>query len=209
MSSILNALKKIESRKSETRLPTWPYRINNRESMSRHTNRIWRRHKILGILIVVCTVALAGKLYFGSRPGLESRTPEAELPEKTVSTAVSGDNNKTAPPRAETNERPASLLPPAPRDDSAHTTMETMDTPPAEAVIKAAVDIPETTPPDNAGLTLQALVWSEQPEERFVVINDTILRDGGTVNGSVVTRIEPDYVIIRTDGTTWRLKYGH
>jgi len=35
-----------------------------------------------------------------------------------------------------------------------------------------------------------------------------LLREGGTVNGSVVSRIESDYVLIRSGGATWRPRHG-
>lgn len=209
MSSILKALKKIESRKAETQLPTWPYRINNRESMSRHTNRVWRRHKILGILIVVCAVALAGKLYYGNQPDPESMAPKADLSVNTVLPIVSKEKTETDPPEAITDrEAAATPVPSSPTVYREDTPQTTLDASPAEAFLKSAVEIPQTTPTADIGLTLQALVWSEQPEDRFVVINDLILREGGAINGSVITRIEPDHVAIRSGETTFHLKYG-
>ena len=209
MSSILKALKKIDRRKAETRLPVWPYRINNRESMSRHSNRVLRRHTILGILIVVCTVALAGKLYFGSRAGSESIPHQAGLPVKSALPTTIAEGSKTDNLRAETNA--ATKAKPAPSSPTVNRhppPRSPLDTSPAETVLKAAGVVHQTAPKDNAGLILQALVWSEQPEDRFVVVNDSILREGGIINGSVVSRIEPDYVTVRTGGITWRLKYG-
>ncbi len=222
MSSILKALKKIDSRKAETELPIWPYGINDRESMSRHTNRTRHRHKILGILIVVCTVALAGKLYFGSRNTLESIAPGPDLSVKSALPTVSGEKPKTDRLRAESRGTPTTNrlrneantepktepAPPSPtaafRSPPPHTTPDTSH---AEAVSDAAIEAPRTAPKDNAGLILQALVWSEQPEDRFVVINGSILREGGVINGSVISGIESDYVTVRSDGTTWRLTY--
>ena len=205
MSSILKALKKIEGRKAETKLPTWPYRINNRESMSRHVNSTWHRHKILGILIVVFAVALAGKLYYGSRPSPESMAPEADLSIKTVMPAAPEGKVETDRHQAQAGEEP---MPPSPTVYREASPSEALDTSPAEAFLRTAVEVPQTTPKDNAGLTLQALVWSEQPEDRFAVINGSILREGSTIEGSVVARIEPDSVTMRSGGTTWNLKYG-
>ena len=212
MSSVLKALKKIDRRKAETELPVWPYRIDNRESISRHTNRIWRRHRVLGILLVVCTIALAGKLFFGYRTDSESIPTEAGVSEKSTLPVAAGVDQKTERLRTLTDS--GTGIKPAPAPPVVHheaSREPDLDTSPAETFPKAAVKAPEThqtAPKDNAGLTLQALVWAEQPEDRFVVINGSILREGGIINGSTIARIEPDYVSIRSGGTTWQLEYG-
>lgn len=209
MSSILKALKKIEIRKSETQLPVWPYRISNRESISRHTNRAWRRHQILGILIVVCTVALAGKLYIGHRTGAGGIHPEADPSVTTAPPTVFERVVRTEPLRVEAHGKDSVKSAPSPSsNDRESTPVTTLPPPPAAASKKTVAGrVPESAPMDDAGLTLQALVWSEEPESRFAVINGSILREGGVINDSAVDRIEPDYVTIRSGETTWRLKY--
>jgi hypothetical protein len=66
------------------------------------------------------------------------------------------------------------------------------------------------SPPAKAGdaekLALQALVWSETPEKRFVVINGQIVKEGGAINGVVVKEIGWDYVELKEDQKLWRLK---
>ncbi len=55
-------------------------------------------------------------------------------------------------------------------------------------------------------LTIQALVWSDTPEKRFVVIDGQIIKEGGTVNGILVKGIGWDYVELKSGGKQWRLK---
>jgi len=169
VSSILKALKKIEHRKAETQLPAWPYRINNRESISRHVKRSWRHHTILGILIVVCTVALAGKLYYGSRTNSESASPKTDLSVKKAPPALPDRKPKTDRLRAEVNaETGVNKASPPPIVNREAPPEPSLDTLPAEAFVKAVAEVPQTAPTNNADLTLQALVWSEKPEDRFV-----------------------------------------
>jgi Type II secretion system protein B len=73
--------------------------------------------------------------------------------------------------------------------------------PPAPASLKPL--------PADAGLTLQALVWAPEPERRFTVINNQIVREGGSVDGMTVMRIEETQVVLRKDGVLWTLSYDH
>ena len=206
MSSILKALKKIESQKVETKLPAWPYRIDNRESMNRYSKRSWRHQKLLTILIAICALALAGKLYFGGRHPSENTPSGSGFSVKAAAPGVSL-TGETSPHRVQAPSS-GNTVPPVQtvsRENPGRTVPEPV---PIETVTKPPVDTPSTAPANNAGLTLQALAWSNQPEERFVVINENIIHEGGTVNGSVVAKIEPDFVTIRTDGTSWQLRQG-
>ncbi len=63
-------------------------------------------------------------------------------------------------------------------------------------------------PMDNFGLTLQAIAWSDNPERRFAVIDNSIVREGGTVNGVHITGIYEDYVSLLSDNKEGELRYG-
>jgi hypothetical protein len=63
--------------------------------------------------------------------------------------------------------------------------------------------------PADAGLTLQALVWAPEPERRFTVINNQIVREGGSIGGMTIVRIEEAQVVARKDGLLWTLSYNH
>ncbi|WP_373498824.1 general secretion pathway protein GspB, partial [Desulfococcus sp.] len=60
---------------------------------------------------------------------------------------------------------------------------------------------------DEAGLTIQALVWSTAPEDRLVVVNGNILKEGGVIGGASVTFIGEDYIIMSQGGSRWKLKF--
>lgn len=60
---------------------------------------------------------------------------------------------------------------------------------------------------DEAGLTIQALVWSTAPEERLVVVNGTILKEGGIIDGMSVASIGEDHIIVNQGGSRWKVKF--
>jgi hypothetical protein len=52
-------------------------------------------------------------------------------------------------------------------------------------------------------IDLQALVWAESSEERFVVINNQLIREGGTIDNIVVEKINPDDVRLAEGSDRW------
>lgn len=233
MSSILKALKKIEGRKVDTSLPAWPFGSGSLESIDRHIHRSRQRQKILGLLIILCVMALAGKLYIGSRSdsgntASQNKTPtataqpeksaEEEAPEARKTFAVehqSAPESKPGELSPETAPPLATVLSPS-EEDSSETTAPQVISPPREELAETATEkeTPRSTitenfgtpPADNAGLSLMALVWSRKPESRFVVINGSIVHEGGSIEESTVVRIEENYAVMRTGGVIWKLK---
>lgn len=228
MSSILKALKKIEGRKVDKGLPAWPYGTGNLESMDSHIQRSRKRQKILGILIILCAIGLAGKLYIGSRQDsgntASKSTPLSNAPPEKAAEAAKRETQRIvaekpqstpepSPKEATAETTPSSTISPPPADD---TPAPRIISPPAAAPgeTDAMEGIPEMTvtetfstpPADNAGLSLMALVWSQQPGSRFVVINGTIVHEGGSIEDSTVVRIEEEYAVMRTGGVRWKLK---
>lgn len=253
MSTILNALKKIEGRKVDKSLPAWPFGSGSLESMDHHIYRSRRRQKILGSLILICLLAVAGKLYIGSRPASnETASTSTPLPVTAQSTqpteVVKPESRKSftvksqSVPEPETSPREPSREELPPREPSSETILPSKvpsapaETAPAHSIEEASSETatPSAVPPtqvepsetaavteapptavtevfgsppaDNAGLSLMALVWSKQPESRFVVINGSIVREGGTIEESTVIRIEETYAVLRTGGVVWKLK---
>ena len=50
---------------------------------------------------------------------------------------------------------------------------------------------------------LQALVWAPEAAERLVVINDRLIKEGGTVEGITVVRIDRDDVLLSEGADRW------
>ena len=52
-------------------------------------------------------------------------------------------------------------------------------------------------------IDLQALVWAPESAERFVVINNRLIKEGGSVDNIVVVRINPDDVMLAEGSDRW------
>lgn len=61
---------------------------------------------------------------------------------------------------------------------------------------------------NESGLKLQAIAWSENPELRMAVINNNIVREGGSVEGAAVTHIGEDMVVFKKEGEEWKQLFG-
>jgi hypothetical protein len=59
----------------------------------------------------------------------------------------------------------------------------------------------------EAGLKLEALAWALAPESRFAVINSQIVREGDSIGGAKVERIEKEQVVLRMEGKLWQLRH--
>jgi len=60
----------------------------------------------------------------------------------------------------------------------------------------------------KTGLELQAVSWAPSAADRMAVINGSIIREGGSIEGYFVVRIEADEVIVRKDLSDWRLVFN-
>jgi len=55
---------------------------------------------------------------------------------------------------------------------------------------------------------IQALVWSENPGGRWAMINNRVVRLGGSVDGATVSYIGNDYIIFREDGEEVEVEFS-
>ncbi len=56
-------------------------------------------------------------------------------------------------------------------------------------------------------IDLQALVWAPQAAERFVVINNRLIKEGGAVGNIVVVRINPDDILLAEGSDRWHEEF--
>lgn len=61
---------------------------------------------------------------------------------------------------------------------------------------------------EGSKLKLQALAWFVDPAKRIAVINDRIVREGGSVDGYQVAKIRPQDVVVSDGRKSWRLEFG-
>jgi hypothetical protein len=52
-------------------------------------------------------------------------------------------------------------------------------------------------------IKIQALVWSSEAAERFVIINNRLIKEGGSVDNIVVVRINRDDVLMSEGPDRW------
>ncbi|MDX2452781.1 general secretion pathway protein GspB [Desulfosarcina sp.] len=82
---------------------------------------------------------------------------------------------------------------------------------PAPRPAETAVASQPAAAPLNAGkffksdprIDLQALVWAPDSTARFVVINNRLIKEGGSVDNIVVVRINPDDVLLAEGSDQW------
>lgn len=65
----------------------------------------------------------------------------------------------------------------------------------------------EKTFRDDPRIELQALVWASDAAQRFVVVNNRLLHEGGSVDGIVVLKIDRDDVLFSEGGTRWYQRF--
>ncbi|MGD9007731.1 MAG: general secretion pathway protein GspB [Desulfobacteraceae bacterium] len=115
---------------------------------------------------------------------------------------------KATPPDAAKASRAEADAAGPPRNGPARPAAPTGSVPPADpksANESAYANADRLT--DNR-LKIQAIAWSPVPDERMAVINSSIVREGGSVEGFTVVAIRSDDVIVREKGQLYRVIFG-
>jgi len=60
---------------------------------------------------------------------------------------------------------------------------------------------------EGVGFKVQAISWSEIPEQRLAVINSQVLREGDAIEEYQIQRINPDDIILQRGGKAFRLDF--
>jgi len=60
----------------------------------------------------------------------------------------------------------------------------------------------------GSGLKLQAIAWSSDSQKRICVVNGRILREGSSVEGALIIKIDKNDVSFQKGGEKWRQKFG-
>ncbi len=127
--------------------------------------------------------------------------PAPSVPQTSVPPAVAARTNVPSVPAA---SKPATPEP----------VVDAVDAGPSAGIPteEAAVATQETEPPPSQEekdyrkdprIELQALVWAPAPEARFVVINNRLIKEGGSTDGIVVVRINRDDVLLADGIDRW------
>ena len=62
-------------------------------------------------------------------------------------------------------------------------------------------------PLNDSRFKIQALVWSNEPGSRMAVVNDQVVRAGGSVDGAVVKHIGADHIVLKEGKDEWEVKF--
>ena len=62
-------------------------------------------------------------------------------------------------------------------------------------------------PAGEGELKLMAIAWSDEPTNRMAVINGEIIREGGSIGGAHIEKINEDDIIVRKDNRIYRLVF--
>jgi len=60
---------------------------------------------------------------------------------------------------------------------------------------------------EGVGIKIQAISWSEAPEQSLAVINNQVLREGDGIEGYQISRINPDDIILQRGGKVFQLDF--
>jgi len=232
LSSILKALKKIEQDESHggKEKHVWPDSVHYARKSVQKKNR---KKVVLLLLVFFCCVLAAGIIYTGSKINFPDKTKTESIPDRKnktkslVSLAVKTSPEVTVakqnkqPPEKTTSKieeidpgRVSKTTPEVPlseiktdeallqKDDIIPDSKMPESTP---TVIEPEEDLPEIK--NDSRLKIQAIAWAEEPSRRFVVINNSIVREGGTIDSITVVSIEDNIIHFNENGNTWRQRF--
>ncbi len=128
-----------------------------------------------------------------------------DMDKSLVQKMTVGNQEKDAPVMLELEKQPPfENLPPV---DTVSETVPPQLTVPETKKIPAG-HVPPEKMADESWLKLQAISWSAYPEKRMAVINNCIVREGGSIEEGMVKRIDKEYVVIYAKGEDWQLRFG-
>ena len=216
MSTILKALKKLETEKAPEADPaepvqSTPSKVTIGKEGARSKN---------SVILIVSGCVLLGFLWVGYRlyfsPPSTSTAPPPPVPDHPDSGLIPDkpDAGKIKPLIDPPVEKPTAQ-PTPPLSEKAPNTRrfsEDGDTRPLPAEKPTKREAPTARPVDiqivdDPRLQLQAIAWSEQAKDRIAVINGSLVREGGQVKGVTIIEIGVDVVVFEEGGRRWKQKF--
>ncbi len=216
MSTILKALKKLEHElPDESDTHPGARKSTTRQTLGRRAKRFMRIHKSFWIFTGLITLTVAAWLiYFplfpDSRKSVSTSVPDK--PDKIIKKTASArqiEKQKQIP--AQVKE----LLPDMPIPASRSQKKSSKKKVPRKAAtsVKSTRSFKSTQPSlppkilgsksisvkslEDSKLKLQAISWSENPDNRIAVINGSIMREGESIEGFRIVQIGQDDVVVR------------
>jgi hypothetical protein len=207
VSSILNALKKVESESAQpdkAQLSSGR-RIDAKRVIRSQHRESGLRGKILLFVMPALTLAVALWVAFQYGPFTISKA-------STAPTTLSEPERQEATQKEEIRENPEKrkqfnpAQPNYAREKNSPSKTAAEKENPTTVPAKTPPTREEGPPIEGPELKLQAIVWSYSPDNCFAVINGVIVRVGGKVEGVSVTEIGTDFVSFKSGQRTWKMK---
>lgn len=230
MSSILNALKKVEAESAATaKVHIQSGKLKLRQGTeSRPQRSIGWAVPVFGVLLLSAGAWMVLR---------SSRTPSTPPVQSYRITSTPDRRPAAAPYRSGAGQKPATTYPaghPA-RVPQQAPVKHSVKTPPAPAAKRTAVRAskpkkpppsrmrPAPQPPPAAavknirpqaiykisghGLTLQAIAWDPNPPKRFAVVNSQIVHEGQSIDGKMIGQIQRDAIIVHQGSEIWKIVF--
>jgi hypothetical protein len=231
MSSILRAMKKAEQAVAAGQPSGADAGPAAASAAQAPRARLARRHTAIAVGVLAITAAVWGGLYFSrpaQKPGapLVVGAPGQAAPKRVASGLPSGPARGAARPNASrvaNDEAPAlpAKAPPAisipaqgapqtPADEGRPTGEPQPGAAPVlgdQADPAAAAHVPAGPPAKRPELTLEGIVWADDPKARMAVINGKMVREGETIQGVRIQSIGENNVAVSAAGDHWTVRF--
>ena len=144
-----------------------------------------------------------------SRPSAQN-TPASDIQTPSAQVSPVPANAVNAPSPAAPPEQPPPVEPVQPQPQTAQPSAASP--PPAETIAvtgqtNAGPPAGDKTYRHDPRIELQALVWAPDAASRFVVINNRLIKEGGSVDNIVVVRIDQEDVLLAEGSDRWYEKF--
>jgi len=221
LSSILKALKKLEEetpRYGESQ----PYPVDVKKTVENGVNKKQRYYKLF-LILFSAIIIVSGSLYLLTRQTASKekisqgsvvvvRKAIPARPKKEKVKIASVPDFKPRKKRAKPSDRikrkenlPGSRQVKIPASRKAMKEKSYGDNRAKPKSARSAIPFKST---GNSGLKLQAIAWSSDSKKRIAVVNGRILREGSSIEGALIVRIDKNDVSFQKGGEQWRQKFG-
>ena len=219
MSSILKALRKLEE-ETPRHGDSQPYPVDVKKTVENGVNKKQRYYKFF-LLLFSAIIIVSGSLF------LLTRQTASKGKHSPASVLVV---RKAIPPRLKKEKvKIASVSDLKPRKKHAKPSdkikknlpdSRQVKIPASRKVMKEKSYSDNRTKPKStrtatpfkssggSGLKLQAIAWSSDSKDRIAVVNGRILREGSSIEGSLIIRIDKNDVSFQKGGEQWKQRFG-
>jgi hypothetical protein len=216
VSTILQALKRLEKERAVRTAPTQPAMLQSfdtRQVLHRAAAFSWLRGKVLTWSVAALAIsvgAIAWHLYSRSGP------PGPQMPPPSTHGVQQATVPSGARPQAVADATPRAKSAPARDGRFASEDQWAAPVQPPVAPPAARAAPARQAPGDYAGaerltderLTVQAIAWSTNADDRMAVINNRVVREGNVVDGFTIVAIEEQIIYVREGGRLWQVRFG-